>query len=454
MPIRESQLKFLSRCIDQIVLWARETLDSTADEICQWLRSPRLKETDHRPLKVPQEPTTIKRYVGYWKQFTFFAFRTGLFDEGRSDEFCGIRFTTEQKSLITEISVMLMDYRDDDDDSSESDDFDYSCDEDDGLTEFEDDDDDEEIDLDENDDSDGDGQGNRNMLGLDKVVSRHRRRRDNDVEKSAQDNSLLILISEKLFQFYIAVIIQRFSNGEDLHSPLVYFSAVLGIDVNRGRFREPYNYTSFLAALIWMYRLLILEYALPMREYKSLNWPSRSTYEDYGWRFEGIRRMHLVQGCYCPVSYLVSLLAYGKTLTKVHGRPGQIAWDDDGQGLQIKHIQLRLCDLHKFAHSLIQSLEGVMRNELFFRVQPPTIVLRNLKNVMVNDDPGFSIVNQVTNGLQDGHRHMLGLMMESVQEDVRLLDTEGKWDLPKCRTYLASNKRFLQLLMLGNTASR
>src|SRR5213596_2172223 len=72
MRIHEPKLKFLSCCIDQIVLWARETLDSTANEMRRWLRSPRLKEADQRPFKVRQEQTTVKRYVGHWKQFTLF----------------------------------------------------------------------------------------------------------------------------------------------------------------------------------------------------------------------------------------------------------------------------------------------------------------------------------------------------------------------------------------------
>ena len=156
-----------------------------------------------------------------------------------------------------------------------------------------------------------------------------------------------------------------------------------------------------------------------------------------------------MQGCYCPVSYLMSLLAYGKTLTKVHGRPGEITWDDNGQGLQIRHIQLQLSDIHEFAYGLIKSLEDIMRSELFFRVEPPLIVLQSLKDKMVNSDPGFSIADQVLNGSEDGHHFMLELMMVSAQKELRLLDVDGQWDLPKCRTYLALKKKGLLLLMLG-----
>ena len=46
------------------------------------------------------------------------------------------------------------------------------------------------------------------------------------------------------------------------HSPLSHFTAVLGIDIKNERFREPGNYTSMLAGLIWVGRLLMLEYAL------------------------------------------------------------------------------------------------------------------------------------------------------------------------------------------------
>lgn len=73
-----------------------------------------------------------------------------------------------------------------------------------------------------------------------------------------------------------------------------------------------------------MGRLLLLEYAIPKREYKTLRWPSRQAYEDHGWRLEDVRRPHMIEGSYSPISNLVALLAYGKYVAKAEDRLGLV----------------------------------------------------------------------------------------------------------------------------------
>jgi len=99
--VAQRRLNFLCLCVDRIVEWARDTLDSTPHEIRRWLRSPLGTDPDRRPFKVPQERSTLKRYVGQWKQFTFYIFRTGLLDRDTREEIYGIRFTEEQMELIS-----------------------------------------------------------------------------------------------------------------------------------------------------------------------------------------------------------------------------------------------------------------------------------------------------------------------------------------------------------------
>src|SRR5204863_3312237 len=97
-------------------------------------------------------------------------------------------------------------------------------------------------------------------------------------------NTSMIALTEKLFQLCIQFLTQPFPNGDDPQSPLSYFTAVMGIDIVNGRFHGPQNYTSPMAGILWIARLLLLEYALPKREYVTLGWPSRETYEDHGFR--------------------------------------------------------------------------------------------------------------------------------------------------------------------------
>ena len=91
--------------------------------------------------------------------------------------------------------------------------------------------------------------------------------------------------------------------SESPRSPLCHFTSVIGIDINNGTFRQPSNYTSLLAGMLWVSGLLMLEYALPKHEYSTLQGPSRAAYADHGWRLEEIWRAHLIEGSYSPTSH-------------------------------------------------------------------------------------------------------------------------------------------------------
>src|SRR5437667_2434378 len=77
-------------------------------------------------------------------------------------------------------------------------------------------------------------------------------------------------LAEKLFRLCITFLTQRFHRGEDPHSPIFHFSAVLGLDVKNDGFYTAGNYTPKLAGLLWISRFLLLKYALPKRAYMTL----------------------------------------------------------------------------------------------------------------------------------------------------------------------------------------
>jgi hypothetical protein len=120
-------------------------------------------------------------------------------------------------------------------------------------------------------------------------------------------------LTEKLFELCIKFLTQTFRGDEDeSKTPLVHFSGVLGIDWKQARFRDPGNYTSFLAGIMWVGRLLLLEYALPTQRYSTLDWPSREYYRDHQWRLESVRRDFMLEGCLTRLGNMVGLMAYGK----------------------------------------------------------------------------------------------------------------------------------------------
>jgi hypothetical protein len=82
-------------------------------------------------------------------------------------------------------------------------------------------------------------------------------------------------------------------------SAIMNFSSVLGIHPTELCFRKPYDYTPFISALLWVGRLIILEYALPLAPYNHLKvpWPERTVYVDQAQRLrEHIRPKYLQRG--------------------------------------------------------------------------------------------------------------------------------------------------------------
>jgi len=216
-----------------------------------------------------QERSTVQRYVGHFRQLIYYTFRTGLLDDKTREHVYGIRFTPEQKQLIHEIFQLLPD-----------------CDKDLLLEE----------DSDDASDSDDNFQDDYIDGGIDDLDDELPLFEDLEVEPAPCrgpavepiESDLSVSVAEKLMHLCIQFITQHFLDGHDPHSPMLHFTAVLAINIPEGRFCDSTTCTSLLAGDIWTSRLLVLEYALPKREYATLGWPSRNSYVDQATRFRQI----------------------------------------------------------------------------------------------------------------------------------------------------------------------
>jgi hypothetical protein len=90
------------------------------------------------------------------------------------------------------------------------------------------------------------------------------------------------VIVENLFQLMMMFWTDLSANGSFRHNAIVHFSGVLGIHPYELAYRGAYDYTPYLSALIWVGRVLFLEYSLPLRAYNHLTyiWPDRYQYKD------------------------------------------------------------------------------------------------------------------------------------------------------------------------------
>jgi len=412
-----------------------------------WLKSCHRDDPNRRPFRLPQEPTTVKRYVNHWKQFLFYVLRTSLLDESIREEVYGIHFTESQLAIIRQLLEMLKECDDDDEDGGDErcrleekddDDDDYEDDEDD-LYQYDSDDDDD------GDEDDEEEKENENLYESDSGIDH--------VDDDDEEYSLLLTrIAEKVMQLSIAFITQYFPEGDDLHSPLMHFADVMGISNRTGRFNEAYNYTSYIAGLMWVIRLLMMEYALPSRAYITLNWPSHEVYENKGERLKQFHRDHLVHGSFSPMHRLISILAFGKETIKAVGRPSLLMWDSDYQGVKVKEVHLRLDAFKQFVQDGIKSTERLFQEQLFFGMNLPMVDLGKIDDVMDFIKPGYSFMKESEAKLPNGREFMFNLM-KSADSSKQLIDAQGRWDTIKVREYLKAKKKGLKKLMKGITQS-
>ncbi|RFN46054.1 hypothetical protein FIE12Z_9705 [Fusarium flagelliforme] len=88
-------------------------------------------------------------------------------------------------------------------------------------------------------------------------------------------NGNWLRLSEALFQLSMMFWTYQDPAGNMSFSTIIHFTAVMGIRQQSLAFHPAHNSTSELAGLIWIGRLLFLEYALPVYSYSTLvyEWP-------------------------------------------------------------------------------------------------------------------------------------------------------------------------------------
>ncbi|KAH7336022.1 hypothetical protein BKA66DRAFT_435488, partial [Pyrenochaeta sp. MPI-SDFR-AT-0127] len=97
-----------------------------------------------------------------------------------------------------------------------------------------------------------------------------------------------------------------------LSSRLIYFLAVIGINVDIGRLRTIKNYSYILARVVYYIRVLSVEKLLPSALRKENLDRDRK-------RFLKIRKQYLTNSAYSPISEAINILAYRKFITLTAG---------------------------------------------------------------------------------------------------------------------------------------
>ncbi|KAF9769836.1 hypothetical protein IL306_012675, partial [Fusarium sp. DS 682] len=154
---------------------------------------------------------------------------------------------------------------------------------------------------------------------------------DIEVEAGAGPGSPEELV-ELLFGLTLALATQPVVNGQPQTTALVYFSGILGFSSSPGgsAFLPARSYTSNLSGLIYILRLVFLEYALPLQAYPTLEIERRPRVGQLE-RLQSIRRQYMVMESQSPMEELLSLRNYGQVIARTDTPPHLLRWSDNGQ---------------------------------------------------------------------------------------------------------------------------
>ncbi|KAH7186974.1 hypothetical protein DER44DRAFT_845163 [Fusarium oxysporum] len=216
-------------------------------------------------------------------------------------------------------------------------------------------------------------------------------------------------VLEFLFGLIMAFCTEEVMDGRPDSTLLVYYSGVLGFSADLTGFLPARSYTSNLAALIYIQRLLFLEYALPTQGYPRLGIARRPRTDQLA-RLQNVRQEYLVLGSQSPFEELFSLLAFGRAIAGSETPAFLLKWSNDGQILS-------------YRDDIAVHMEQFRRlPKLMYGWKPPCD-LSSIKDDMANTTHEFSFA-------------YLELSLKACTSQADSLSRKGRWNQKAIFEYL------------------
>jgi hypothetical protein len=121
--------------------------------------------------------------------------------------------------------------------------------------------------------------------------------------------------------------------GNRFSSSLLAYTAIRGLQVGEDSqlaFYKPYNYTTILARLIWVARLLLLEFALPLHGYHLIpNIRPRVLIRNHARRATQVHLAYSGRPSFSPMTELLCLMAGGMRIIRDQPQRPTISWLSD-----------------------------------------------------------------------------------------------------------------------------
>jgi len=197
-----------------------------------------------------------------------------------------------------------------------------------------------------------------------------------------------------------------------------------------------------LAGVVYCVRVLAAEALLPSAKRDEQGEAERK-------HFLRMRRRFLADGLYCPMSTMISLLAYGKSIALNTSNEGSVHWSPDRRVLYLHGRPVAIERFQKMVRDVVQEAERVLWEELVWTGPEGRFVvpLDQIVDDVTFTKRGTSFVSKSGNGLADGLDWMIDRMLTS--EEGRKMRVNGVWNARQLRRYLRKVDRFLELLLFG-----
>ncbi|KAJ9633674.1 hypothetical protein H2199_009286 [Coniosporium tulheliwenetii] len=248
-------------------------------------------------------------------------------------------------------------------------------------------------------------------------------------------------LSELVFRLSVRFATEEFTDGQPRSSLLVYFSGVLGFSECNQTFRRAKDFTSCLSGLIYLLRLIFLEYALPYRSYNHIGLEQRPSREHLA-RLDQVRLRYMISGCLTPLAEFQDLRDFGRTLSRSDPPSFMVHWSDDGTTMRYHNTFMTITQFKEFTHRLLASAEALVQKLMYDWL--PEVDLGKLKDELCNTRRGFSFVSHPENGLTNA---FLQLSTRACMDRADGLLSDNQWNRAAVFRYLRRKEVLLESLL-------
>ncbi|EXK76874.1 hypothetical protein FOQG_18395 [Fusarium oxysporum f. sp. raphani 54005] len=255
--------------------------------------------------------------------------------------------------------------------------------------------------------------------------------------------AMFIEFLELLYQLCLTISTERFNEGRPSSTLLGFFSGILGFSQDCKHFLLARQFCPYLSGLIYIQRLILMERALPLREYRAIGIPRRPSVNQLD-QLNSIRERYMITGTQHPLAEMTSLRDFGRNIARTEPPSILFSWSDDGEIIRYGDFQLTMDKFRQIPDYFISRAEEIC-DKLMFDIKPD-FDLAMMKDDMVNMSSGYSFVKHPANGLDKAY---LDLLYSAYASRESKLSKDGRWRWKHLDLYLRQVTKLEEMLAWG-----